>query len=118
MTLSQWGYKNSNYFILPILGPSTVRDGIGAAIDYNFLLIYPYIDNSTTRYSLVSLDFIQHRANLLQYQDVMDQAAVDKYVFQRDAFMQKRIATIKNNASERSADANATTTTDDPFADE
>lgn len=97
MTLSRWGYENSNYFVIPFLGPSTVRDTVGKAVDYQVLSVYPYINNVRVRNSLVALDFIQLRAQLLKFQDVVDAAAVDPYVFQRNAYMQHRMYALKNN---------------------
>jgi phospholipid-binding lipoprotein MlaA len=112
VTLAQWGYKDSHYFILPFLGPSTVRDGIGTTIDYNFLMVYPYINDRTTEYSLIGLDFVQRRADLLRYQNLINQASVDQYVFQRDAFMQKRAYTLKNLLGKDSNDASAASDAD------
>ncbi len=90
MTLTHWGYKGTNYFVIPFLGPSTVRDTYGLAIDYEVLSVYPYIHNQHWRYSLLGLNLVQQRAQLLQMQKLIDEAGVDPYAFQRDAYLQRR----------------------------
>jgi phospholipid-binding lipoprotein MlaA len=97
LTLAQWGYKNSNYIVIPFLGPSTVRDGVGFFINYQFLTIYPYIYPVNDRYRLYLFGVLQRRAELVRFQSVLEQAAVDKYVFMRDAYMQRRSYQIQRN---------------------
>lgn len=114
MTLAKWGFRNSNYFVIPFLGPSTVRDTMGLGVDTFELSVYPYIQNVPLRNGLLILDFVQTRAQLLQFENVMDQAAVDPYVFQRNAYLQRREYLIAKNLGEP-----ATTTSDsnDPYVD-
>lgn len=97
LTLAQWGYKNSDYLVLPFLGPTTPRDGVAFFINYYFLTIYPYIYPPQDRYRLYFAGIVDRRADLLNFQRVVDQAAVDKYVFMRDAFLQKRAYQIQRN---------------------
>jgi phospholipid-binding lipoprotein MlaA len=97
LTLAQWGYKNSNYLVLPFFGPSTVRDGIGIPINYYFLSVYPYIEPPVDRYRLYALSVVDRRADLLGFEDVMQQAAIDKYTFIRDAYLQRRNYLIQRN---------------------
>jgi phospholipid-binding lipoprotein MlaA len=97
LTLAQWGYKNSNYLVLPFIGPTTFRDGIGFFINYQYLTIYPYIYPVNERYRLYFLGLVQRRADLAHFQNVMDEAALDKYVFMRDAYMQRRNYLIERN---------------------
>jgi phospholipid-binding lipoprotein MlaA len=52
LTLARWGYKNSNYLVIPFLGPSTVRDAFAWPVNYEFFTIYPYIYPVRTRYAL------------------------------------------------------------------
>ena len=114
MTLANWGYENTNYFVIPFLGPSTVRDTIGLIPDYEVFSVYPYLQNVALRNSLQGLYFIQQRAQLLQLQDVMEQAAVDPYVFQRNAYLQRREYLIEKNLGEPHGYAQNT----DPYVDE
>lgn len=87
LTLAKWGYHNSSYLMLPLLGPSTVRDTLGLPIDYG-TNVYPYVDD-TTSYVAYGTRAINTRANLLHYDGVLKQA-FDPYVFVRNAYMQKR----------------------------
>jgi len=98
LTLARWGYKDSNYFMVPFFGSGTIRDVIGWPIDYFFFSIYPRISNPTVRYSLYGLGVVDRRSNYLQYQEVFEVAAVDRYAFVRDAYLQHRQAQIQENA--------------------
>lgn len=97
LTLAQWGYTQSNYLILPFFGPSTPRDAIGLPMDYYLFSVYPHIHPTIRRYELYGLGVVSRRADLLSFQNVMDQAAVDRYVFLRDAYMQRRTYQIQRN---------------------
>jgi phospholipid-binding lipoprotein MlaA len=97
LTLARWGYKESNYFVMPFWGPSTVRDTVAYPVDYYAFSIYPYIYPRTARYGLYGLGVIDRRAQLLQFQGVMDEAALDKYVFVRNAYLQRRAYQIEEN---------------------
>jgi len=97
LTLARWGYTNSNYLVLPFLGPGTVRDQMGWMINYEYLSLYPYIYPIHTRYQIYFTGVVVRRAELLRYQTVLEQAAIDKYVFIRDAYMQRRNYQIERN---------------------
>jgi len=97
LTLARWGYINSNYLVLPFFGPSTPRDAIGLPVDYYVFSIYPFINPKSARYELYGLGVISHRADLLSFQNVMEEASVDKYVFLRDAYLQRRAYLIQRN---------------------
>jgi phospholipid-binding lipoprotein MlaA len=96
LTFAHWGYKKSAYLVLPFFGPSTIRDGVGM-LGYYYLTPYPYIKDVRTRYSIYAVDITSRRANLLHYQAVLDQAAVDKYTFMRDAYLQRRAYQMERN---------------------
>lgn len=97
LTLARWGYTNSNYLVLPFFGPSTPRDAIGLPVDYYVFSIYPYITPLSARYEIYGLGVISRRADLLSFQNVMEEAAVDRYVFLRDAYLQRRAYLIQRN---------------------
>src|SRR5690349_21545416 len=88
-TFGRWGAPSGPYLVLPILGSSDVRDGIGWGLDF-------YTDplNETkpfeAHWGLVTLRLIQTRADLLDASRILEEAALDKYVFQRDAYLQRR----------------------------
>ena len=72
--------------MLPLLGPSTVRDGL-AGIPDGYLGVYPYLDHVPTRNSVRALNVIDTRASLLKAERIM---GGDKYVFVRNAYLQSR----------------------------
>jgi phospholipid-binding lipoprotein MlaA len=94
LTLARYGFVNSTYLMIPILGPSTLRDTIGGVMDWRYLSIWPYIEPRTLRYSLYGLRLIHKRAALLPADKLIDDA-LDPYVFVRDAYLQKRDCEIK-----------------------
>ena len=92
-TLGRWGAESGPYLVLPILGPSTLRDTIALPVDY---LGRPQaqIQDVPVRNSLTVLEVIDTRARLLGVEQLLNQAALDPYTFQRDAFLQKRASDI------------------------
>ncbi len=101
LTLARWGYTHSNYFEVPFFGPGTIRDMLGWPVDYFFFSIYPRISNSVVRYSIYAVGVVDRRSNYLQYQSVFEQAAVNQYVFMRDAYLQHRNYQIEENKQSR-----------------
>ena len=95
LTLARWGAKKSPYIMLPLLGPSTVRDTLGIPVNYYLLSVYPHI-NREVRYYLVGLDLIDVRANLLPAHKLIKQA-FDPYVFVRNAYFQHRNGLINKD---------------------
>jgi phospholipid-binding lipoprotein MlaA len=88
-TFGKWGVGDGPYLVLPILGSSTVRDGFGTGID---LYVDPLgeVRPINLRNSLAALRLTGARADLLDASRILEQAALDKYVFQRDAYLQRR----------------------------
>ncbi|HEY5603373.1 MAG TPA: VacJ family lipoprotein [Gammaproteobacteria bacterium] len=91
-TLGYWGVPTGPYFVLPIFGPSTIRDSVGLGVDYAaFYPIFNRIDNSAVEWSLFVLDLIDQRADLLGASKLLDMAALDPYIFTREAYLQRRL---------------------------
>jgi len=88
-TFGRWGIGDGPYLILPILGSSTVRDGVGTAIDM-YADPLGEVRPINLRNSLIVLRLTGARADLLEASRILEQAALDKYVFQRDAYLQRR----------------------------
>ncbi|OGA70669.1 MAG: hypothetical protein A3G81_17875 [Betaproteobacteria bacterium RIFCSPLOWO2_12_FULL_65_14] len=88
-TFGRWGLDSGPYLILPILGSSTVRDGAGTAIDM-YADPLGEVRPINLRNSLIVLRLTGARADLLEASRILEQAALDKYVFQRDAYLQRR----------------------------
>ena len=95
-TLGTWGLASGPYVVLPLFGPSSVRDTAGLAVDMQGDLV-SQSNNVPARNSLKTLDLVDTRANLLRAGDLLDQAALDKYAFTRDAYLQRRKSLIGGN---------------------
>jgi len=89
ITLARWGWKNSTYIVLPLLGPSTIRDTIGLAATY-YTSVYPYIHSRPLRYGLLALNLVELRAELLQAEPVIEEATINGYSFLKSAYLQHR----------------------------
>jgi phospholipid-binding lipoprotein MlaA len=92
-TLGRWGAGPGPYLILPFLGSSTVRDATGTAVDW---AVQPVgeVRPIELRNTLYGLYFVDTRAQLLEASRILEEAALDKYVFQRDAYLQRRRSLI------------------------
>jgi phospholipid-binding lipoprotein MlaA len=88
-TLGRWGFRDGPYIVLPLLGPSSVRDTFGWAGDL-YTSPLTYIDPSGTRNAVIGFRFITVRADLLEASSILDTAALDPYEFVRDAYLQRR----------------------------
>jgi phospholipid-binding lipoprotein MlaA len=88
-TLGTWGFEPGAFIVLPVLGPTTVRDGIGLVGDMYVDPVH-YIEDDTVRWSVRGLELVDKRADLLGASRVLEQAALDPYAFMRDAYLQQR----------------------------
>lgn len=90
LTLGRWGVPTGPYLVLPLLGPSTVRDTAALPVDYFVGDLAGQIDHVSVRNSLYALRFVDKRAQLLGATSVLDAAAFDPYSFTRDAYLRLR----------------------------
>ena len=88
-TLGHWGVKPGPYVVLPIFGPSTLRDTLAMPLDIKGDLVQQFNDPST-RNALSVTRVMDVRSGLLQTLDVIKAAALDPYTFVRDGYLQKR----------------------------
>ncbi|MEP6966159.1 MAG: VacJ family lipoprotein [Polaromonas sp.] len=88
-TLGVWGVGPGPYLVLPVMGPSTFRDALGLVVDAQGNLVTS-VSNVPSRNSLTGLRLVNTRANLLNAGNLLDQAALDKYTFTRDIYLQRR----------------------------
>jgi phospholipid-binding lipoprotein MlaA len=88
LTLGRWGMKPGPYVVLPLLGPSSVRQVAALPIDWKGSLVNQVSDDAT-RYGLNVLNIVDTRAIYLNAGDVVDGAALDKYAFMRDSYLQR-----------------------------
>jgi phospholipid-binding lipoprotein MlaA len=89
-TLAVWGVTSGPYVVLPFFGPSTFRDGFGLLVDGRADLVYRVVDDVPLRNSIWATRAVSSRANLLDASSVLEQAALDRYSFVRDAWLQRR----------------------------
>lgn len=89
LTLGRWGVPTGPYVVLPLLGPSTLRDTAALPVDtYGDLL--RQADPVSARNSLYALRIVDRRAALLRAGSVLETAALDRYSFTRDVYLQVR----------------------------
>jgi len=93
-TLGRWGVGTGPYLVLPLLGPSTLRDAVSSfTLDRTGNAI-TYVEPQSVRNTLYILKAVEARANVLRASSVLDAAALDKYTFSRDVYLQYRRAEI------------------------
>ncbi len=88
-TLGRWGINSGPYLVIPFLGPSTVRDGLARVGDRqaDFVLNIKHVP---TRNSLAAVRIVSKRTDFLDSVQVLEEAALDKYGFIRDSYLQRR----------------------------
>jgi phospholipid-binding lipoprotein MlaA len=97
-TLGVWGVGAGPYMVLPVLGPSNVRDTVALPVDA-YGDVWRYKRPVNWRNVGYGVRLIDRRAQLLNAGDLLDDAALDKYQFVRDAYMQRRQSQIDNAKS-------------------
>ncbi|WP_244070934.1 VacJ family lipoprotein [Nitrosomonas sp. PY1] len=107
-TLGHYGVGHGPYLVLPFLGPSSLRDGFGLAVDTLlfdpvtqgvtnvFLHHVDYINKASVRMPIAAARTIGIRAQMLDTKKTIDEAALDPYEFMRDAYMQRRESLVNN----------------------
>jgi phospholipid-binding lipoprotein MlaA len=97
-TLGKWGVPSGPYIMLPVLGPSSVRDGAGTITATYYDPINSVPDNAT-RNVLAVTRLVDIRAQLLGATDAVDEIALDKYTFIRDVYLKRKQNQIKPQKS-------------------
>jgi len=98
-TLGHWGVGQGAYLVLPFIGPSTTRDAVGFVTDTLAFDPISYINNVRGRNQVRIMQFIDARTELLNASSIIDEASLDPYAFQRDAYLQYREAQVNDNTS-------------------
>jgi phospholipid-binding lipoprotein MlaA len=88
-TLGTWGVKSGPYIVWPVLGPSSVRESFAMPLDLSASPAWVF-DGGGYKFGISSLQLVNKRANLLGATGVIDDIALDKYTFVRDAYLQRR----------------------------
>lgn len=88
-TLGKWGIESGPYLVIPFLGPSTIRDGIGRVGDTQADIVRN-LKHVPTRNTLAAVRIVGDRADLLDAVRMLEEATLDKYGFIRDSYLQRR----------------------------
>ena len=96
-TLGRWGIGPGAYVVLPLFGPRTVRDTFGFVVDSQFepSRLPP---TEAGRYTTAALAVLNTRTNLLSTTALINQVALDRYTFVRDAYLQRRLDVVYDGA--------------------
>jgi len=89
-TFAVWGATPGPYFFVPFFGPTTLRDGTGTVIRYYAGPLAYLIHNVPVRNTLYGIGYVDARAQALQAGAIVDTAALDRYLFIRNAYLQRR----------------------------
>ena len=92
-TLGTWGVGSGPYLVVPLMGPSTLRDSAGRGVD-SFMGWSRQVDHIPTRNSTMAVELVEVRANLLGAGQTLEEASLDKYQFLRDAYLQRRLRNV------------------------
>lgn len=96
-TLGYWGLKTGPYMVLPLFGPSSVRETFALPVNQAASPSGAFGDSST-QYALTTLSIVNTRANLLSAGRLLDDIALDRYTFVRDAYLQRRASLVRDGA--------------------
>jgi phospholipid-binding lipoprotein MlaA len=108
-TFGRWGVGNGAYVVIPVFGPRTARDTVGLVLDIAADPVANHNPERTRDLALV-LRFVNDRANLLPADKVIEEAALDKYSYMRDAYLQRRRNLIHDGNPPREVEADAGST--------
>ena len=98
-TFGRWGAGDGPYIVLPFFGPSTLRDSVGTVLDFRADPLTR--EGHSERDAAILLRLTSQRADLLEAGRLLEEAAFDKYVFQRDAYLQRRRSLIYDGSPPR-----------------
>lgn len=102
-TLGRWGTPAGAHVVLPFFGPRNVRDTVGLVLDVSADPV-SHVDHVPTRNSLLALRIVSNRATLLPADKVIEEAAIDKYSYIRDGYMQRRRSLVHDGNPPREAE--------------
>ena len=89
-TFGVWGVPSGPYVVLPFFGPSSVRDTFGTVADLESDYLFRLLPDVALRNSITGLRVVNARNTYYEAGDLLDGAAIDKYSFMRDAYIQRR----------------------------
>jgi phospholipid-binding lipoprotein MlaA len=88
-TFAVWGFPQGPYLFIPLFGPTTFRDGAGVIVR---IALGPvgYVPNVPVRNSIYGVGYVDLRSQALESGSLVDTAALDRYIFIRNAYLQRR----------------------------
>ncbi len=98
-TLAVWGVENTPYLVLPLLGPSSIRDGLGRGVDYFADPTTIALNNSDLEWvtwTIKALDIVERRSRHIEVLDDIERNSVDYYAAIRSLYRQRRNDLIYN----------------------
>ncbi|MGI9024739.1 MAG: MlaA family lipoprotein [Burkholderiaceae bacterium] len=102
-TLGRWGIQTGPYIVLPLLGPSTLRDASALFLVDSRTDPLRYVNDIPVRNISYGVRLVDRRAQLLDTTNFLEDAALDPYVFVRDAYLARRRSLV-NDGNTRPAD--------------
>ncbi len=99
LTFAKWGDKKSPYIVIPLIGPSTIRDGMAWFFQFSLWSPYVYFQDNTLIYSLLGLRYIDLRTQFFDSERLLHEA-LDPYSFIRDAYLQHRAYLISGTTED------------------
>jgi phospholipid-binding lipoprotein MlaA len=100
-TFGKWGVSSGPFLVLPFLGPSDVRDGIGRAVDA-YAEPWAYIKNPYWDYGTLAVYVVDERAAILPLTDLANKT-YDPYAFERNAYLQHRDFMVQGPQSQKNS---------------
>jgi len=105
-TFGRWGVAAGPYVVLPIFGPRTMRDAFAQILDSKTDPVAD-LNRIPTRNSLIATRIVSDRADFLSADKIIDEAALDRYAYVRDAYLQRRRSMIYDGNAPREVDEDA-----------
>lgn len=105
-TLGYWGVGAGPYVVLPLLGPSSLRDTVALQVDAQGNLVN-HIEHVPTRNTVTAVKLVDKRVSLLPASDMLDRVALDPYSFTRDAYLQRRRSAVYDGNPPEDADSSS-----------
>jgi phospholipid-binding lipoprotein MlaA len=97
-TLGVWGLGTGPYVVLPLLGPSTLRDTGGLVVDRSVAAPSGIPETQTGRYAVTATEIVHARSELLATTQLLSEVALDRYSFVRDGYLARRLDQVHDGA--------------------
>jgi len=107
-TLAKWGFESGPYLVIPLFGPTTLRAASSFGVDGVLLNPAAYVNNTAYRSGLMSLNYIDFKADLLSTGELLGIAAVDEYEFVKSVYLQYRDRLVHDRTGDELSEDEAT----------